>query len=84
MIKKNIVNKLLESNKIIVGNDIPKGIKMNFINNEIILTGDQKSLLELADYIISVALSEEAKDSTFPKARSSMKHRARILLVTKR
>ena len=55
MKKKNIIKEIIKE----TDNDkeTMTGIEIENNNNEIIIKGDKNSLLELADYIISVSLS---------------------------
>lgn len=60
MKKKNIIKEIIkdtDNNK-----ETMTGIEIENNNNEIIIKGDKNSLLELADYIISVSLSNNSND----------------------
>ena len=60
MKKKNIIKEIIKE----TDNDkeTMTGIEIENNNNEIIIKGDKNSLLELADYIISVSLSNTSND----------------------
>lgn len=60
MKKKNIIKEIIKD----TDNDkeTMTGIEIENNNNEIIIKGDKNSLLELADYIISVSLSKNSND----------------------
>lgn len=60
MKKKNIIKEIIKD----IDNDkeTMTGIEIENNNNEIIIKGDKNSLLELADYIISVSLSNNSND----------------------
>ena len=60
MKKKNIIKEIIKD----IDNDkeTMTGIEIENNNNEITIKGDKNSLLELADYIISVSLSNNSND----------------------
>lgn len=61
MIKtKQIIEKYLkETKEINIENNKSQGIIIHIENEELVIKGNKLDLIELADYIISVALSEE-------------------------
>ena len=59
MIKKDILKKLIEDN---YSNDNYEGINISMINNELLIKGNKSDLLELANYIVDVALSDNNND----------------------
>ena len=61
MKKKNIIKGIIKD----ADNDktTMASIEIENNNNEIIIKGDKNSLLELADYIISVSLSNNSNDN---------------------
>ena len=61
MVKKNIIEKYIKDNNIIIDNK-SNGLEVNYISNELNIKGSQSDLLELADYIISLALSDNNEE----------------------
>ena len=61
MKKMNIIEKYIKDNNIKI-DDNKEGLEINYISNEISIKGSQSDLLELADYILSLALSDNTKD----------------------
>ena len=61
MINKNIIMNYLKEKNYNINTD-SRGITITNDNNEIVITGNQLDLIELADYIVSVALSENKND----------------------
>lgn len=60
MKKKNIIKEIIKDTE--NDKETMTGIELENNNNEIIIKGDKNSLLELADYIISVSLSNNSND----------------------
>ena len=60
MINKNMIRKYLDSNNIDLGNS--NGISINSYENELVIKGSKLDLIELADYIVSVAVSDNNSD----------------------
>lgn len=58
---KNIVLDYIEKNNIVVDSN-SNGIKISKTNDEVIIKGSELDLIELADYLVSVALSDNEKD----------------------
>ncbi len=58
---KNIIKNYLKENKYNLKEN-QEGININYDKNEVLIKGSELDLIELADYIISVALSESKKD----------------------
>ena len=54
------MNSVKESNIDLSNNSL--GLKISLDNNELLIKGSKLDLIELADYINSVALSEKEKD----------------------
>ena len=61
MVKKNIIEKYIKDNNIIIDNK-SNGLEVNYISNELNIKASQSDLLELADYIISLALSDNNEE----------------------
>ena len=61
MVKKNIIEKYIKEKNIIIDNK-SDGLEVNYISNELNIKGSQSDLLELADYILSLALSDNNED----------------------
>ena len=61
MIKKNLLKEYLEKNSIQTNTNF-QGIELSRNQREVLIKGTQSDLIELADYILDIALSEEKKD----------------------
>ncbi len=61
MENKNIIKKYLEENNYNF-NDKSNGINIDTNNNEVLIKGNTNDLIELADYILSIALSQNNND----------------------
>lgn len=59
---KNIIIKYLKENNYNIKPENSKGIIINNNKKEILIKGSKLDLIELADYIISVALSKKEND----------------------
>ncbi len=61
MINNEKVSKLLDD-KYDLKNHLAKGISVNVSKNDVVISGGRSDLVELADYIVSVALSNNDND----------------------
>ena len=59
---KNIINNYLQDNGYDLSSKDSSDIKVSINNNEVTITGSKNNLIELADYIVSLALSNNEKD----------------------
>ena len=59
---QNVVFDYLKEKDIKIDKNIFSGISINNYNNEIVIKGKQLDLLELANYLVKVALSSNDKD----------------------
>ena len=59
---KNIINNYLQDNGYNLSSKDSSDIKVSINNNEVTITGSKNNLIELADYIVSLALSNNEKD----------------------
>ncbi len=59
---KNIINNYLQDNGYDLSSKDSNDIKVSINNNEVTITGSKNNLIELADYIVSLALSNNEKD----------------------
>ena len=53
---KNIINNYLQDNGYDLSSKDSSDIKVSINNNEVTITGSKNNLIELADYIVSLAL----------------------------
>lgn len=61
MINNEKVSKLLDD-KYDLKHHLAKGISVNVSNNDVVISGSRSDLVELADYIVGVALSSKDND----------------------
>ncbi|MBQ6135424.1 MAG: hypothetical protein IJI60_03810 [Bacilli bacterium] len=61
MIKKDLLKEYLGKNNIQTNKNY-QGIKLSINKKEILIKGTQLDLIELADYILDIALSEEKRN----------------------
>ena len=58
MINRSIIEKYLKDNNYIIENNY-KGINISTDKKELLIKGTQRDLIELADYILDIALSKD-------------------------
>ena len=54
--------KILKENNYEIENSNSNGLNISFNDNEVVIKGDKTYLIELANYIVNIALSDNEKD----------------------
>ena len=62
MVWKNIISKYLKENNFNLELSDSNGLKLDFFNDEITIKWSKLDLIEFADYLLDVAMSQNEKD----------------------
>ncbi len=57
-----MIKKILEEKGVQWENKSSNGIKLSLQNDELVIKGNESDLIELADYIVKIALSNQKQD----------------------